>query len=137
MDIDDRLPLLRGHVEDHPVAQDARDIDDDVDLAEGIDRLLNHPLGGVVIGDRIGIGDRVAARRLISAAVVAAGPVSTPCPSRLAPRSLTTTDAPSCASEMRDAPANPPARARDERDFPIKESHYAFPPYFFLAFFAS
>ena len=43
----DRVPLGLGHVEDHPVAQDAGDVDQDVDAAERADDLLDH-LGRVV-----------------------------------------------------------------------------------------
>ena len=51
MDGDDRVPLGLGHVEDHAIAQDARDVDQDVDATELADGLLDH-LGRVVeVGD--------------------------------------------------------------------------------------
>ena len=61
---EDDVQLLLAHVEDHPVAQDARDIDDDVEPAEVVDRLLDHLTRRVVVRDGTGIGDGVAARRL-------------------------------------------------------------------------
>ena len=46
MDGDDRVPLRLGHVEDHPVPQDAGHVDQDVDPPEGAYDLLDH-LGGI------------------------------------------------------------------------------------------
>ena len=42
MDGDHRVPFLFGHVEDHAVAEVAGDVDQDVDAAPGVDRLLDH-----------------------------------------------------------------------------------------------
>ena len=36
VDRDDRVPLRLGHVEDHPVAQDAGHVDQDIDPAEAV-----------------------------------------------------------------------------------------------------
>ena len=39
---DDRVPLLFRHVEDHPLAQDARAADEDVQVAELLERQVHH-----------------------------------------------------------------------------------------------
>ena len=44
---EDRVPLRLGHVEDHPIAQDAGNIDQDVDPSEGAYDLLDH-LSGIL-----------------------------------------------------------------------------------------
>ncbi len=64
VDVDHRLPLLRAHVEDHPVAQDARHVDDDVEAAELVDRLLDHRPGPVEVGDRVAVEDRALPARV-------------------------------------------------------------------------
>ena len=64
VDGDDILPLFFGHVEDHAVAEDARDVDEDVDAPEGVDALLDHALAALGSGDAIVIGDGVAPCRL-------------------------------------------------------------------------
>ena len=61
MDADNVVPLLLGHVEDHPVAQDAGDVDQDVELAELLDRLIDEPLAARHARDIHVIGDRLAA----------------------------------------------------------------------------
>src|SRR6058998_3307920 len=58
VDGDDRVPLLLAHVEDHPVAQDAGVVHQDVDRAELLDRRLDDALGGREVGDAVGVGDR-------------------------------------------------------------------------------
>ena len=60
---DDRVPVLLAHVEDHAVAQDAGVVDDDVELAEVIDRAIDDALGGLEVGDALEVGDCFAARR--------------------------------------------------------------------------
>ena len=61
MDPDDRVPVLLGHVEDHAVAQDAGDVDQDVEAPIGVDRLVDDPLGGVMVGDVVGVDGGLAA----------------------------------------------------------------------------
>ena len=61
VDVDDDVPLVLGHVEDHPVAQDAGVVDQDVEPAERVERLLDHALAGVHVGHRVVVGDGVAA----------------------------------------------------------------------------
>ena len=58
---DDVVPLLLGHVEDHPVAQDARHVDQDIEPAELADRGLDQVLGSRVIGYVGPVGDGLAA----------------------------------------------------------------------------
>ena len=47
MDPDDVVPVGLGHVEGHLVPQDARIVDQDVQLAEGLDGLVDERLGSV------------------------------------------------------------------------------------------
>ena len=61
VDIDDDVPFLFGHVEDHPVAQDAGVVDQDVEPSEGVERLLDHALASGHVGDRVVVGDSIAA----------------------------------------------------------------------------
>ena len=61
MDGDDRVPILLRHVEDHPVAQDARVIDHDVELAKVVDGALKNALGGFEVGDAFEVGYGLAA----------------------------------------------------------------------------
>ena len=62
--VDDGLPILREHVVEHLVAQDAGGVEDDVQPAEGVARLLHHRQAVVELGDRAVIGGRLAARGL-------------------------------------------------------------------------
>src|SRR6185312_16136866 len=59
--LDDRVPLGLGHVDHHPVAQDAGVVHDDVDRAERVDRELDEALRAVPGGDVLGVGDGLAA----------------------------------------------------------------------------
>ena len=82
VDLDDGVPLVLGHREDHPVAQDAGVVDEHVEAAEQVDRLLHQRLGAVerrhvgVVGDRhaAGRGDLVDHR--LGRPGVAAGAVA-------------------------------------------------------------
>src|SRR3990170_736820 len=58
VDGDDGVPFLLAHVEDHAVAEDARDVDQDVDAAEGVDTLADHALAAGKFGDAVVVGDR-------------------------------------------------------------------------------
>ena len=49
------------HVVERLVAQDAGVVDDDVDRAEGVDRGLDDRLAALGRGDRVGVGDGLAA----------------------------------------------------------------------------
>lgn len=63
MDPDHRVPLVLGHREDHPVAQDARVVDEDVQLPELGDRQLDQFPGLLVVGHVSGVRDGTTARR--------------------------------------------------------------------------
>ncbi len=63
VDPDDGVPLVLGHREDHPVAQDARVVDQDVELSVRLDRQLDQRAGLLVVGDVAEVGDGAAARR--------------------------------------------------------------------------
>jgi hypothetical protein len=58
---DDRVPLLLGHVHEHPVAQDPGVQDQDVEAAVAVDRALHHLLGRAEVRD-VGVArNRLAA----------------------------------------------------------------------------
>ena len=56
---DDRVELLLGHVDEHPVAEDARVVDHDVEPSEGVDRRLDDAARSGVVRDVVGVGDRL------------------------------------------------------------------------------
>jgi hypothetical protein len=58
---DDGVPVFLAHVEAHPVAQDARVVDQDVEVAPGLDRLVDEALRALPVGDVVVIGDGLAA----------------------------------------------------------------------------
>src|ERR1700722_17954171 len=58
------VPFLFRHVEDHAVAQDAGDVNQDVELAEFLDRLVDESLAAFDGGDIHMIGSGVATRAL-------------------------------------------------------------------------
>ena len=64
VDVDDRVPLRLGHVGDHPVAEDARVVDEHVQLAERVDRGLDQALAALPVGAAVGVRHRLAAHRL-------------------------------------------------------------------------
>ena len=51
MNLDHRVPLGLGHIDQHAVAQDARIADQHVELAIGADGLVDHGLGLIPVGD--------------------------------------------------------------------------------------
>lgn len=57
------VPLVLGHVEHHPVPQDARHVHQHVEPAELGERGADELLRGPVVGDVGGVGDGLAARR--------------------------------------------------------------------------
>ena len=61
---DHRVPLTLGHVDDHPVAQDPRVVDEDVQVAVRVDGLPDEPFRAVPIGDVLAIHDGVTAHGL-------------------------------------------------------------------------
>jgi hypothetical protein len=64
VDPDHRVPLVLGHVEQHPVPQDASVVDENVEAAEDLDRLVDQSAGAVPVGDVVGVGDGDPARGL-------------------------------------------------------------------------
>ncbi len=101
VDLDDGVPLRLGHVREHAVAEDAGVVDEDVEAAEGVDRLLDQR------------ARRRPSRRCrrcwrpprrpaasISSTTAWAGPVDAPVPSMAPPRSFTTTLAPWAARSI-------------------------------------
>ena len=79
------VPLRLGHVHDHPVAEDPRVVDEDVEPAEVVDRLLDQALGAVEVGDVLGVRRCLAAGRL-DLLRRPAGPACRRAPRRRAPR---------------------------------------------------
>lgn len=109
VDADHRVPLALGHGEDHAVAQDARVVDQDVQLAELADRRLDQFAGLLEVGHVPGVGERPAARRAYLGGDLPGGAAGgLPEPSRPGcPKSLTTTAAPSRASSSASARPRP------------------------------
>jgi hypothetical protein len=60
---DHRVPLGLGHVDDHPVAQDARVVHEHVQVAERVDGLAHEPLGTVPVGHVVAVDDRLSPGR--------------------------------------------------------------------------
>ena len=58
---DDGVPVGLVHVEDHLVAEDAGVVDDDVEPAERLDRLVDHRPRAGERRDVAGVGDRLTA----------------------------------------------------------------------------
>ena len=51
MDVDDEIPLVFGHREAHGISQESSVVDDDVELAEGVEGGFDESAGGVPVGD--------------------------------------------------------------------------------------
>ena len=62
MHADDRVPVVLGHLVEDCVAENPRVVDDDVDPAEAVDRLLDHRLRGGEVRDAAEVRLRLAAR---------------------------------------------------------------------------
>ena len=61
MHTNDIVPLVLAHVEDHPLAQNPRDVDENVELAPGVERETDEILRLAVVGDVRVVGDGIAA----------------------------------------------------------------------------
>ena len=99
VDADHRVPLVLGHREDHPVAQDPGVVDEHVEAAEQVDRLAapaRRRRRTTTRRRRWPPPRRPAA--VISSTTAWAGPASPPLPSRAPPKSFTSTWAPCAAS---------------------------------------
>ena len=64
MHLDHRVPFRFHHVHQHAVAQNARVVHEDVERAERLDRLVDHPLGAEEVGDVVGVHHRFPATLL-------------------------------------------------------------------------
>jgi hypothetical protein len=85
VDGDDRVEVLLGHVEQHPLAQDPRDADDAVDAAPGVDRGGDDGLARTHLRDVAGDGDGRTAGAAISATVASATSLLGSSPARPTP----------------------------------------------------
>ena len=99
-----------GHVEAEPVTQDAGVVDDHVEPAEGLDRLVDQRRAPAQVEMSSVLAAAWPPAATISSTTCWAGPLSAPLPSAAPPRSLTTTAAPSAASSSAS-----PRRCRDLR----------------------
>ena len=64
MHVDDRIPLLLGHVGQHAIAQDSGVVDHRVQVAERLDRGVDQPLRTFPRGDTVSVGNGIATHRL-------------------------------------------------------------------------
>ena len=124
MDGDHGIPLVLGHVYEHPVAEDSRVVDEDVEPPELVDRLLHEPLRAREVGDVLAVRRRLAAggADLLDDLLGRAG-VGSLAGERRAPRSLTTTFAPALREGERVRAADPAPRAGDDRDLAAQIWH--------------
>ena len=60
MHLDHRIPIGLGHGEHHAIAENAGVVDQDVERAERIDRLVDHALGAGEVADVVAVDDGVA-----------------------------------------------------------------------------
>jgi hypothetical protein len=61
VDGDHGVPLVLGHVDEHPVPEDPGVVDEDVEASVAVGRAADHVLGGREIGDVVVARDRLAA----------------------------------------------------------------------------
>ena len=64
MHLDYAVPLGLFHVHEHAVAEDPCVVDEDVEAAEAVDRLLDHPLRAGEVRDVLAVRNRRAAECL-------------------------------------------------------------------------
>ena len=57
---DDIVPLGLAHVDEHPVAEDPGVVDEDVQVAEGVDGRVDQLLGPLPVGDVVAVRHRLA-----------------------------------------------------------------------------
>ena len=123
MDLDDRVPLLLGHVGQHPVAQDAGVVDQHVEVAEGLDRGVDQALRAFPGRDVVAVGDRLATHaadlldHLLGRTEIAAGAV------HVAAEVVDHDLAPWLGQAQRVLAADAPAGAGDDGHPAITESH--------------
>ena len=120
MDVEHGVEQVRLHVVERLVAQDAGVVDDDVDLAEGVDGGLDDGLAALGRGDRVGVGDGLAAGGLdlvddeLGGPGVAAGPVDG------AAEVVDDDQRAAWRRAERVLPAEAAARARDDRHLAVE-----------------
>ena len=123
VDGDDRIPLFLGHVHEHAVAQDARVVDEDVELAECLDRGVDHSLATLPARDVVAVRDRLAAHLLdlvhdlLGRRLVATGAVG------VAPEVVDDDLGAFRGKEQRMLPADAAPGTRDDRNAPLESPH--------------
>jgi hypothetical protein len=60
VDVDHRVPLVLGHVDDHAVTQDPGVVDEDVEVTEGLDGGVDEPLCALPGRHAVAVGERLA-----------------------------------------------------------------------------
>ena len=63
MHIDDCIPLVFGHVDEHAISQNSCVVDDCMQVTEGVDRLSNHSPCTIKVGDIVTIHNSFATHR--------------------------------------------------------------------------
>ena len=114
MHFDHVVPFLLGHVEDHAIAQDAGDVDEDIEFSEFLDRLVDEGLAAFDGCDIHMIGTAFPPLALISLATSSEGDAVSFRPATVTPRSLITTAHPCAANALampRPIPRPPPVIA--------------------------
>ena len=124
MHVDDGVPLLLTHVEDHPVAQDAGDVDENVELAVLVERLAHHVLGGLVVGDAVAVGDRFAAGLFDLLDHFVGWSARRPCAVDVRAEVVDDDLRALSGHQLGDGCADAPARAGDNGNSPIKFAHF-------------
>jgi hypothetical protein len=123
VDGDDRVPLVLRHVEDHPVAEDACHVHEDVDASPALDHLLHHGRG------LLGVGHVARVRLRLPAALPDLG-------HHLGGRARVETLARQARSQVvdhhprarlgerdRDAPTDASSCSRDQRVLAVEDAH--------------
>ena len=75
---DYRIPLFFARGEEHAVADEARVVDQHVELTEGVDRGLHEAVRALPVGDVVGVRDGFAAERVDLVDDVLCGSGATP-----------------------------------------------------------
>ena len=123
VDPDDSVEVVLGHREQHLVAQDARVVDEDVELPEGVDRLLDEVLGPVPVGHVVVVGDGLAAVALDDVGHLFGGTlVGALAPDR-APEVVDDDLGPLLGQQERFTPPDSVPSAGDDRDLAVQQTH--------------
>ena len=123
MDADDGVEVLLRHREDHLVAEDAGVVDDDVELAEGVDRLADDVLGPVEVGHVVVVGHRLAAPAADDVGHLLGRPLVRPFAGDRAAE-VVDDDLGSLTGQLeRLTPPDAVAGARDDGDLAVEDAH--------------